>query len=212
MMTLEHIFDEVGFTAKRSKTGHVTAYAFTRTTAGRKEQIYLTHRGNKFEMPWVRVAFPQVEQVIGEAAGISPDDMGTIHRHAFPELAPPALTMDKRMINVSTEAEEKIFGAYLMEFYKKGAKRFFESYTTLEALDAEISALPDEQMQSFITDSGGNTALHRALVIKALAHNPGTTEYYLAWKKMLLPDIGDATVKKMYDLLINIAGKLQIKE
>jgi hypothetical protein len=211
-MTLEHVFDEVGFTAKRSTVGHVTAYAFSRTTAGRKEHIYVTHRRDKFERPWVSVAFPQVEQVIGEAAGVSPDNMDTIHRFTFPEVASPRLIMDRHMMNVNNEAEKKIFSEYLHEFYEMGARPFFESYTTLEALDAQISSLPDEQMQSFITDSGGNTALHRALVIKALTHNPGTTDYYQAWKKILFPDIGDASVKRMYDLLIDVAGKLQIKE
>ena len=189
---------------------------------GRKEKIYVTYRdystdqnpnNNKFETPWVRVTFPQVEQVIADAAGISPDsDLGTIHQHVFPEVGLPGLIIDKRLFNVNSETEEKIFAGYLREFYDKGAGPFFEHYATLEAVDEHISALPEAQMQSFITDSGGNTALHRALVIKALTHNPGAADYYRTWKKSLLEDIKDGTVKRMYDLLINIADKLQIKD
>jgi hypothetical protein len=159
------------------------------------------------------VTFPQVEQVIADAVGISPDsDLGTIHQHVFPEVGLPGLVIDKHLFNVNSEAEEKIFAVYLREFYDKGAEPFFEHYTTMEIVDEHISALPEEQMQSFITDSGGNTALHRALVIKTLAHNPGATDYCRTWKKSLFEEINDGTVKRMYDLLIKIADKLQIKD
>jgi len=221
MIKLEHIFDEAGFTCARSKVSYVTTYAFTRAEAGRKEKIYVTHRdfstsqnpnNIKLEPPWVRVNFPQVEQVIAEVAGLSPDDLGTIHLHAFPEVGLPGLVMDKRLFNVNSETEENIFAGYLKEFYDMGAKPFFERYTTLESVDEHISALPDEQMQSFITDSGGNTALHRALVIKALTRNPGTIDYFNTWKKLLFEDINNSNVKRMYDLLLKVADKLQIQQ
>ncbi|SHH13480.1 hypothetical protein SAMN04488109_2817 [Chryseolinea serpens] len=221
MINLEHIFDEAGFTCRQSKVGYITVYAFTRETAGRKEKIYITHRdystsqnpnNNKFETPWVRVTFQRVEQVIAEVAGLSPDDLGTIHQHAFLEVGLPGLVLDKRLFNVNSESEENIFAGYLKEFYDKGARPFFERYTTLESVDEQISALPDEQLQSFITDSGGNMALHRALVIKVLTRNPGTIDYLSTWKKILFEDINDSTVKRMYDLLLKFADKLQIQE
>lgn len=221
MIRLEHIFDEAGFTCRRSKIGYITTYVFSRTAAGRKEKIYVTHRDystsqnpndNKFETPWVRVTFHQVEHVIAEVAGLSPDNLGTIHQHAFPEVGLPRLVLDKRLFNVNSETEEKVFADYLREFYVKGARPFFEHYTTLESVDEQISALPDEQLQSFITDSGGNMALHRALVIKVLTRNPGVINYYSTWKKLLLEDIDDSTVKRMYDLLLKCADKLQIQE
>ncbi len=76
-----------------------------------------------------------------------------------------ALNMKHLFIPVNTLVEKVHFINYLHQFYEVCAKPFFQEYSTLERVDCHLSDLTDKEADQFIF-SGGNTSIHRRLIIK----------------------------------------------
>jgi hypothetical protein len=169
----------------------------------------------KFETPWASIAFREVEQVLAEALGFAVKDLDTIYQRLFPDtenLEVSGVVKEGRMVQVNSEAEERAFAGYVKHFYETGARPFFERFTTLKAVDDHLSTFPTSKMQKFVTDAGGNSALHRIVTIKFLSSNPSALEYYRASKKDLSENLDGGVLTQMYDRLMKVADKLQIKE
>lgn len=221
---MEQILTSEGFSCTVTDGGLVKNFTFRRNAGDRTEMIKLPRRAYstglntyimKFETPWASIAFDEVEQVLAEALGFSQEDLDTIHQRLFPDtenLAVPGVTKEGRMFLVNSEAEERSFTGYFKQFYETGARHFFERFTTLKAVDEHLSILPVNKMQKFVTDAGGNSALHRIVAIKFLSHNSGALEFYRESKKDLFENRDGGVVTQMYDRLLKVADKLEIKE
>ncbi|MBW8688288.1 hypothetical protein [Chitinophaga rhizophila] len=223
--TLENAFNKYGFSCELQSDGFVTTYTFRRPKRDREEIIYLyqtIHTNGQykafteFALPQAQIAFHKVEEILSNASGVAAHNSYTIQGNCFRQMIEhnTGLNMKNYMLAVNTEQEKMYFINYIHQFYEVCARQFFQQYTTIERVDATLSRLSntDTDADTFISDAG-NISVHRKLVIKALADNPGALRYYEYLEKELgKRKAKSVTYADMYNLLIRIGDKLEIKE
>jgi hypothetical protein len=221
--SLENALNKYGFTCDVQSDGFTTSYIYRRLRRDRDEIIRVyqtTHTDGQykafveFSLPQAQISFHKVEEVLSDASRMSSFTQHTIHSNCFRQMldSNTGLNMKNYMLAVNTDEERMYFINYIRQFYEVCARSFFQQYTDLEIVDCHMSDLSDTEVTSFISGDG-NMLIHRKLIIKSLANNPGALQYYEYLKKELAKRKGKSvTYANMYNMLVRIGDKLDIRQ
>lgn len=217
--SLMNAFNKYGFHCATDADGYVTSYVFKRERGDIDEIIYLYQTTGsdgfvEFAPPQVQITFHKVEKVLNDTTVPRMTFINhTIQSTCLQQMldATNAMHMKHRMMPVNTHMEKVNFINYLHLFYALCAEQFFRDYGILERVDCHLSDLSDKEADQFIF-SGNNCSIHRRLIIKALAGNTDTRDYYEYLKPHLYAkkDVS-STYGKMYSLWFQIGKKLGIE-
>lgn len=221
MKKIEEALVTFGFDCTTSSDGVVTGYFFRRrkknldeiiTVSGRKHGKGFTEYNVKMQIPRPCIAFPEVENLISEVTGDSPDNFYTVSQGVSKQVAEAGvkgLILDNFAIEVNADHEAERYCEFMHEVYNKYAVPFYERFQKLQNVDDYLTANPQDK-DHLISNSGGNTALHRIVVIKYLCKNPGAQEYHRSVKDELQKKIDNKTIASMNEVLLKIEKKLGI--
>lgn len=222
MKNFEEALSQFGFKCEKSTDGFITNFSFIRKKEKSDERIFISQKrykktidtyDNKILIPKVRISFYEVERILGEILSKDFKKLYTIHQNSFVDVERngiDGLHREEGLFVVNTELEMEKYTNFLKDFYHKHAQPFFERFKELKDADGHISTLENNQLQSFVSDAGANTALHRAVIIKYLSKNPDAENYHKHVKKELHDNLDEGVITDMFNLLLKIESKLQV--